>query len=487
MKKLFPLALLMLLLEFTATAQSVTVSVPVTPCNNDGVITANITGLTPPLTVSWTTTGTLGATITHTVTGTTDALTSYSGGPVYISATDGTGSAYTFFAGMPPMTYTLSATPAVCPASGTITASVSGGTSPYTYQWYNRSTGSIIASGNPASLPTANYGVVITDAAGCVYGSRVADDGGGLIDYVSFTATLTATPANCLNGTATVSAIGSGAVAPISYLWSTGATTASISGLAKGNYNVTITDALGCVAQADSAFAPGGPTNINVPQAITFSLPATTTPATCVASDGAISVFPSGGTAPYSYSWSTGASTSAITGLNAGMYNVTVTDANGCTGSNTYYVSASTPITLTYTSSPSLCTSPSGNASVIAAGGTPPYSYLWYTTPVHTTATITGMNAGTYNVKVTDAAGCIGTGSVVVNPINIITGAFTSTSPLCALSNGSLGITPTGGATPYTYLWNTGATSSSISSIPQGHYSVRITDAMGCQINKSSP
>jgi uncharacterized repeat protein (TIGR01451 family) len=485
MKKLFPLALVMLLFNITGTAQSVTVSVPVAPCNNDGVITANVTGLTPPLTVSWTTTGTLGTTITHTVTGTTDALTSYSGGPVYVTVTDGTGSAFASFAGAPPMSYSLSASPAVCPAPGSISASVSGGTAPYTYQWYNRTTGSIIASGNPASLPAANYGVVITDAAGCVYGSRVSDDGGGLIDYVSFTATLTATPANCLNGTATVSAIGTGAVAPISYLWSTGATTAGISGLAKGTYNVTITDALGCVAQADSAFAPGGPTSVNVPQAITFSLPSTTTPATCIAADGAISVFPAGGTAPYSYSWSTGASTAAITGLSAGMYNVTVTDANGCTGTSSYYVSESTPITLTYTSSPSLCTSPSGNASVIASGGTPPYSYLWYTTPVHTTATITGMNAGTYNVKVTDAAGCIRTGSAIINPINIITGTFTSTSPLCTLSNGSIGFTPTGGATPYSYLWNTGATTSAIASVPKGSYTVRVTDAMGCKVNRS--
>ena len=475
----------MLLLHTIATAQSVSVSVPVAPCNNDGVITASISGLTPPLTVSWTTFGTLGTTITHTITGTTDALTSYSGGPVWVTASDGSGSAFSSYAGMPPLGYSITTANAICPALGSLSAAATGGTAPYSYQWYNKTTGSIIASGSTASVPTGNYGVIVTDAAGCVYGSRVNDDTGGFVDYVSYTATLTATPANCLNGTATVAAIGTGAVAPVSYVWSTGATTASISGLAQGTYSVTITDALGCIARADSFLMPGGPTTITVPQAISLSLPGTTTSATCVASNGAIGIFPSGGAAPYSYSWSTGATTSAITGLSSGMYHVTVTDANGCTGSNSYFVGASTPITLTYSSSPSLCTSPTGNASVIAAGGTAPYSYLWYTTPAYTTATITGRAAGTYDVKVTDAAGCIRTGSVVINPVNIINNAFTSTSPLCTLSNGSVTATPSGGATPYTYLWNTGATTSTVTSVPQGAYSVRITDAMGCQVNRS--
>jgi len=481
MKKLLPL-LLLIASAASLSAQTIALSVPITPCNNNGVLSASFSGLTPPITVTWTTEGTTGTSIVHTVTGMTDALTSYSGGPVTISATDGTGFAFNSYAGMPPLNYILSTTDAVCPALGTISAVASGGTAPYTYKWFDKSTGSIVSTANPASLPTGNYGVVVTDAAGCVYGSRVHADTASIL-YTSFSATLTATSANCTNGTASVSGVASTAVLPLSYHWSNGASTPVITGLSMGYYQVEITDAVGCMATSGSPASPYSPYGVYVDQTTVINVPSTPTPATCTSSDGAIAVFPSGGTPPYTYSWSNGSVASSVTGLPSGVYAVTVTDANGCRGGDTVFIGTATPISVTFSSSPSLCTSPTGNASVFPVGGTPPYSYLWYTTPMHTSATATALPAGNYSFKVTDAVGCIRTGTVTVPPVNVITTNILSTSPLCALSNGSLTAVPTGGAVPYTYLWNTGATTSSISSIPAGAYSVRIRDNMSCIVN----
>jgi hypothetical protein len=187
---------------------------------------------------------------------------------------------------------------------------------------------------------------------------------------------------------------------------------------------------------------------------------------------------------PYSYLWSNGATTQSQTGLIAGYYGVTVTDVNGCKGIGGANVSAATTITVTATNTPSSCTSPTGTASIVPAGGTLPYNIIWYTTPPQTTATATGLPAGSHSFKVTDAVGCIRTGAVVVPPINIINASFTATSATCTLSNGGLIVYPVGGTAPYTYLWSTGGTGSSISSVPAGGYNVTITDAIGCSVNR---
>src|SRR4051812_21418371 len=136
MKKILPF-ILCLAFSYMSFAQSVSFTLSTAPCFNDGVLTANFTGLTPPLNVTWTTMGTTGTTITHTgVTTTSDALTSYSGGAVYVNVVEAccsTVAAYNYYGGAPPFIYYVGTTPAVCPAVGTATVTVTGGASPYTY------------------------------------------------------------------------------------------------------------------------------------------------------------------------------------------------------------------------------------------------------------------------------------------------------------------------------------------------------------------
>jgi len=284
-----------------------------------------------------------------------------------------------------------------------------------------------------------------------------------------FTATVTTTAANCTNGTATVTI--TAGTPPFSYLWSTGATTSSISGLVMGSYSVRFSDALGCVSSPIYGY---------VNQTIAINDSSAVTPATCLDADGAIIAFPSGGVPPYSFLWSTGATTVSVTGLASGPYNVMVTDVNGCIGTHADYISSSTPISVTYTTTPSACTTATGIATLMIAGGTPPYSITWYTTPVQTGVTATSLSAGNYYFHIVDAVGCTRSGIVTVPPIDVINLSFSSTPATCIASDGSVSVAAAGGVAPYHYLWSSGGTTPVLSAVPYGNYTVVVTDTNGC-------
>ncbi|MBI2967272.1 MAG: PKD domain-containing protein [Bacteroidetes bacterium] len=135
---------------------------------------------------------------------------------------------------------------------------------------------------------------------------------------------------------------------------------------------------------------------------------------TCGTNNGTISAAGSGGTSPYTYNWSTGGTTSTITGLGSGTFLVTVTDANGCSGSSSQALVASNApavtLSLTNASSSTAC---DGSATANVAGGTSPYTYLW--SGGGTTSTKTGLCAGNHTVTVTDANGCTATSTGTVS------------------------------------------------------------------------
>lgn len=468
--KTFLISLFLLWTAFCASSQTVNIALTQAPCNANGILTATVTGLTPPLTFTWNATGS--PTVVHSgVMSLSDNLTSYTGAYVTVAVTGaGPGNAYDYFSGAPPFTYsTATLAPAQCPNLGSLNTTVVGGTPPYTFQYIDKLTNLVASTSNPASLPAGFYEVMITDNAGCVFGSIYTNDSIQVGQINTFTISHTQTPAACTNGVISITNV-AGGVAPYTYLWSNGATTATISNLIMGYYYVAVTDNANCTEVA----------SYYLPQSVNINPACTPTPATCLANDGSVVCNPIGGTPPYTYQWYNGATTQLVSNLPGGYYGLQVSDANGCIGTGGGNVGISSPVYTSATSTSSLCTAATGTATATITGGTPPYTVNWFTFPAQVGLTATNLAPGNYSYKVTDNVGCIKMGYVTVNPVSILNITLATTPATCLASDGNAYSTISGGTPPYTYLWNTGDVTASILNKPAGAYSVVITDNMSC-------
>lgn len=301
----------------------------------------------------------------------------------------------------------------------------------------------------------------------------------------TITVTTNASNTICTATNGAVQASASGGATPYSYTWNTTPTQngATITGLGAGIYTVTVTDANGCTGTATDTVS----TSVS-----NVVANATATDATCSAADGTARSIPSGGNTPYAYNWSTtpAQTTSQATGLVAGTYTVTVTDANGCTALGTVTVGVSNGnISAVTTTTDASCTADDGTATVTASNGATPYTYVWSTTVPQTTATATALVAGTYTVTVTDANGCSVTQTATVNANNgTLAAAPTTTNATCGNADGTASANATGGATPYTYSWNTtpAQTTATATGLLAGTYSVTVIDANGCRVISSA-
>lgn len=378
--------------------------------------------------------------------------------------------AYTPPVGLP-LSATQSQTDVQCNGALTGEASVvpSGGTAPYTYLWSNGATTSSING-----IAAGSYSVTINDSAAHSIVKNFT-----ITQPTALTATSPQTNVLCrgnATGVATVSP--SGGTPPYTYQWNTGATTASITGLVAGSYNVNIFDFYGCTI--NKAFT------ITQPAAVLSATQSQTDILCNGSSTGVATVTPAGGTAPYTYLWNTGATTSSITNRPAGSYNVTITDANGCSIGKSFILTQPTVLSATSGKTDVACRGAStGSAFITPTGGTPPYTYLWSNSA--TTASISNVAAGSYNVTATDANGCtVGQSFTINQPAAVLSATESQTNIACfGGATGAASVTPSGGTAPYTYSWNTGATTSSISNRTAGSYSVTITDASGCTLIKN--
>jgi hypothetical protein len=350
---------------------------------------------------------------------------------------------------------------------GTASVTATGGTAPYTYLWSNGETTQSISG-----LTAGAYSVTVTDLNGCTANCMVTVQEPGC----NLSATADGTNVLCNAGTdGTATATATGNLVPVTYLWSNGATTASITGLTAGTYTVTVTETPICTAVA----------SYTVTEPTLLDAACSKTDATTIGgADGTASVIATGGTAPYTYLWSNGAATASITGLTAGTYTVTVTDLNGCTANcNVTVQEPGCNLSANATGTNVSCNAGTdGTAAATASGNLVPVTYLW--SNGETTASITGLVAGTYTVTVTETPTCTAVASYTVTEPLAIDAACSKTNATTIGGNqGTASVTATGGTAPYTYLWSNGETTQSISGLTAGAYSVTVTDLNGCTAN----
>lgn len=388
------------------------------------------------------------------------AVVDANGSTIFIDANDNIGNIKVTITEPPLLTASAVGSNVSCfgGSNGAASITAGGGTGPYSYLWSN---GAITQSIN--NLIAGTYSVTLTDAHGCKATASYEVTQPALL-----TAVANGSNVSCFgesNGSASVTA--GGGTGLYSYLWSNGATTAAISNLATGTYNVTVTDNNGCTVQG----------SYEVTQPELLAAVANGTDVSCFnGSNGSASVLAGGGTQPYSYLWSNGATTSTINNLSAGTYNVTVTDNHGCTAQDSYEVTQPVLLTASAAGSNVSCfNGTNGSASVLAGGGTALYTYLWSNGA--TTDAITNLTAGAYSVTVTDANGCTAVAAYQVTQPTLLTANITGSSSSCA---NTATVTAAGGTGSYTYLWSNGSTASSITSVPSGTYSVTVTDANEC-------
>src|SRR6056297_1702719 len=263
-----------------------------------------------------------------------------------------------------------------------------------------------------------------------------------------------------------------GGIGPYYYQWNTGSNDSIIENLEAGNYSVTVTDDYGLTKTKNFT--------ITEPEAITID--ATITPASdSITPDGSIALDVSGGTSPYSYSWSNGAESAINENLNYGKYNVSITDANGCIALDTFRVGVKIDsITISFITDPVSCYGmQDGSIEAQAEGGIKPYSYSWSTGA--TTSLINNLGAGTYYLTVTGDSIYQVTDSVQLTepePLNVTIEVIEH--PDENQENGKLNTQVQGGTEPYNYLWSTGETQQAISELSQGKYWVEVTDSNSC-------
>ena len=428
------------------------------PDADDGSLTALVSGGVAPFDFEWSN----GAT--------TATITNLSPGTYTLTLTDANGCSDTavgIVSNIPTISIFTSSTNPNCIGDSNGNASVSGtgGTPPYSYAWSNGQFGNFIAN-----LSAGTYIVTLTDANGCDEIASVS-----LSPLSNLVVGTSSTPETCNdfnNGTAT--AIAASGVLPYTYLWSNGATTPNISNLAPGAYTVTVTDAIFCTETSTVLIQAAPDFNIAL---------SNSSVSTCAANNGTAMVSVTAGVGPFTYSWNTGATTSQITGLPGGTYFVTVTDANGCQlfGQTDVFEPPLVDVTLTATSL--VCAGQNdGSVAISLSGGTAPFQYFWNTGA--NTPFLMNVGAGTYSLTVVDAFGCTDMDQVTINEAPALTLSIAGTQVVCGAGNtGSATVFVNGGMAPFQYFWNTGATTPTISNLPEGTYSVMVLDANGCMSN----
>ncbi|PSR04384.1 MAG: hypothetical protein BRD50_03770 [Bacteroidetes bacterium SW_11_45_7] len=347
-------------------------------------------------------------------------------------------------------------------SNGAIDLHVSGGLPPVDYNWSNNDTTQDISGLSPG-----NYSVTVSDSTGCGDTLSVTIQQPDTLVVTDSVVNVSCAGAN--DGDIHLSV--NGGTNPYDYNWDNNDTTQSITGLAGGTYNVTVTDSNGCTAT--SAMTVQEPDSLSIQTSVTN--------ASCNgATDGSAGISVTGGTTPYDYNWSTGSDSSSADSLSAGTYTVTVTDANGCTNSASVAVGEPQPISISPNVNDVSCNGgEDGSITLNVSGGSGAYSYVWSNGKI--SASIDTLSAGTYSVTVTDDNGCSdSTQATVSEPDSLILSTVVTDVSCNDGDDGLINLSVAGGTPPYNYNWSNGQTSQNDTNLTAGTYDLTVTDGNNC-------
>lgn len=358
---------------------------------------------------------------------------------------------------------------------GAIDISVIGGVAPFSYLWSNGNTTQDING-----LQQGTYNVTLHDANNCMKSAsfNVINLVGNCIPNCDLTIQNSVISDEiCGNANGSIQLDIYTTHLPYFTSWSNGSNNEYLTGLSEGVYHVTISDAVNCIInQSYTINNIAGTLGIS---AITIN------DEFCGNSNGGINITPSGGVQPYYYHWSTGATTQDISGLHAGIYNLTLTDANSCAVHESYTVNNNSgTLQLIYGNAMnSDCGQANGSIDISISGGSYPISYHWSNGAI--SQDLMGLLPGSYTCTVTDGSGChLITPTYIINsnPGSLAFTYINATNEVCGNSSGQIKILVNGGFLPYSYLWSNGATTQNIYNLTAGTYSGTITDQHGCSI-----
>jgi hypothetical protein len=336
----------------------------------------------------------------------------------------------------------------------------------YTYIWNDGNIGD-----TNSNIGAGTYTITITDLSSqctatetLIVGNSCGCD--GTLTYFVNNITPTGCSGTCSGA---IGGTGDGGISPYTYLWSDGQTADNAGDLCTGNYSVTVTDANGCT-YSETFF---------VEESTGFTFAASSTPETCTGNDGVVFATSSG--TNVTFAWSNGESGNVVDGLSAGTYIVTATDASGCTAVETVIVEEdcgcdfiAVEITINNPSCANDCNGSALAESDITNGAT----YEW--SNGSTGSVITQLCSGIYTVTATDAEGCTGISSVVINDPNPIDLIMSGSNSDCGEEAGSVSVSIIGGTTPFSYIWNNGSTDGFQEGLNSGIYTVTVTDVNDC-------
>ena len=362
-------------------------------------------------------------------------------------------------------------------SDGSATASITGGTPPYTFEWSPQPG---VDESSISDLEAGNYTLVVTDDNGCSLNIAFTVLEPVLLE-IELVSLVNPTCNGFDNGSILVNATGgSGAY---TYSWNTDPVQSGsgITDLSPGSYTVTATDDNGCTTEATYELTEPTELEINLLELIS--------PSCTGFNDGSIEVEALGGTAPYSFEWNTIPPSAGplIENLENGSYTVTVTDALGCTIGETFELINPDPLEVTLISIENvLCNGDAtGSVTIEVSGGTPDYTISWNDPSSQTGPTASNLLAGTYTASIVDDNGCtISFEITITEPNQPLDALITSqTDVLCfGDGSGSATVTATGGSGSYSYQWDDPANqqTATATGLAAGTYSVTVTDNNGC-------